>query len=57
MSQPGSVEFIQQCSEELNSELKIRHELWSEHQLADGSIWRLELEPFWVRTDSCLVGI
>ena len=54
MSQPGPLEFIEQPPEELHSELKGRHELWSEHQLADGAIGP---EPFRVRTDSSSVGV
>ena len=57
MSQPGPLEFIEQPPQELDSELKVRHELWSEHQLADGAIGYLEPEPFRVRTDSSSVGI
>ena len=58
MSQPGPIEFVEQSPEELNSELEARHELWTEHQLADGSIRYLEPEPFRVVwTDSCSVGI
>ena len=57
MSQLGPIELIKQSPEELNSELEARHKLWTEHQLADGSIWYLERKPFWVRTDSCSVGI
>ena len=57
MSQPGPIECIEQSLEELNSELKARHELRSEHQLADGPIGYLEFKPFRVWTNSCSVGI
>jgi hypothetical protein len=57
MSQLGPIEFIEQSPEELNSELEARHELWTEHQLADSSIRYLEPKPFWFRTDSCSVSI
>ena len=48
MSEPGPLE---QPPEELHSEPKARHELWSEHHGA------IESEPFRVRTDSSSVGI
>ena len=51
MSQPGSLEFLEQPPQELDSELKARHELWSEHHGA------IEPEPFRVRTDSSSVGV
>jgi hypothetical protein len=58
MSQPGPIEFVEQSPEELNSELETRHELWTEHQLADGSVRSLEPKPFRVvRPDPCSVGI
>jgi hypothetical protein len=42
MSEHGPIELVEQSPEELNSELETRHELWTEHQLADGSIRALE---------------
>jgi len=58
MSELGSIEFVEQSPEELNSELEARHELWTEHQSADGSIRAIEPKPFrLVWTDPCSVGI